>query len=180
MATSSLPRTLWRAILFVFRDWGSGMTGTLSIPFTVAALMNLGSDRRIFIFLAFFALLVTILRLAYNSVRTPQISGTWKRQIKHNIVKDSLTMHIIQDGEHFTASYSTKEHDHTAIGTFNSSTRKFDYTAERTNRATKGATMMHGTVSIIDNDTLYGWVSGTDGADDLPIDFTEPSIITRV
>jgi len=57
-----------RCLVYVFSDWWSGMSGSLSIPFAALAFFNIFSHRKEFILLAFAALLITIGRLAYKSV----------------------------------------------------------------------------------------------------------------
>src|SRR6266513_1295873 len=83
---------LARCLVYIFFDWWSGMSGFLSIPFAILAFFNAYSHRKEFVLLAFFALLITIARLAYKSVSRFKITTCSKDE------RESAYNHISFNG----------------------------------------------------------------------------------
>ena len=89
-------------------------------------------------------------------------------------------MRIEQNGDVFKSSSTTNGHEHESNGKFNPSNRKFEFTVDRINRDTRAHSTLYGSISVIDENTLFDWISGSDGCDGLDPNIKQPSIYTRI
>jgi hypothetical protein len=114
-------------------------------------------------------LLFLIWRQSKTPARMPHIVGTWQSQ------RDAaITLPITQDGGIILARFDGPNHRHDLRGVFDPTTGKFQCLTIRTRKDGSAATAMHGTLEMVDKNTLRATVFGTNGADDLNREYCEP------
>ena len=104
-------------------------------------------------------------------------AGTWKRTQP----ADGLLLVLGDDGSNITGTASTPLHNHIIPGQIVRGTekRQASFVVTRTNIRTQKTTVMTGTVRFNLLNTIITTLIGSDGRDDLGVDFKEIGYYTR-
>ena len=93
---------------------------------------------------------------------------------------DGLIIHFQDDGQIVTGTCDTPSHSHNFTGTHSSEPNRIDVSVVRTSRSSGRSTALKAYYQLSEGgEVVTGNITGTDGLDDLAVNFTEPRTLRK-